>query len=338
LLPIGVVVMSTFAACKKDKAEPPKTEPPKPEPPKAVEPPKPEPPKAEPTNMTDVKVDHMRLNLDEHKEWKPVPSLPKGAQMVVLEGEPPFPEGKAFSFLLKFPKDYKIPPHTHLVTERVTVLSGALHFGHGEKFDKTKTKEMKAGGLVLIPAGHTHFVHTKGETVVQLQGVGPWGIYYVDPKEDPRQPAPAKPEKIDHATDSDLEATHVNVADVKWTPGPASLPAGSEIAALEGAPPFGPGKSFVFRLKFPNGYKIPVHHHLVTERVTVLSGNLKFGMGDKWNDADLKPIKAGGVVLMPREHKHYVQAEGETIVQLQGVGPWGIIYANPDEDPRTKKP
>lgn len=288
-------------------------------------------------NTTDADLTHFMKNLAEFKEWKPVASLPAGAQMALVEGGPPFAEGKGFAFLLKFPKGYKIPPHTHLVTERVTVLSGALDFGHGEKWDKAALKEIKAGGVVIVPSGHAHFVSTKSDVIVQLQGVGPWGIHYIDPKDDPRKPVPEKPADAAHDTDSEIEATALNLADVKWNPGPPSLPAGAEIAVVEGKPPFPGGKSYVFRLKFPDGYKIPVHTHLVTERVVVTSGTLRFGMGDKWDDKALKDVKAGGLVYMPREHKHFVQAKGETTVQVQGVGPWGITYANPDEDPRNAK-
>ncbi|HVK83730.1 MAG TPA: cupin domain-containing protein [Kofleriaceae bacterium] len=344
LLSIGLVSVTTLAACKKDKkAEPQAT---------AgsaaagsaaagsaagsAETPPPKPPEATNTTDSELAGGGVMLNLEEHT-WKPIGSLPKGAEMAVLEGTPPFAAPKAFTILLKFPNKYTIPPHTHLVTERVTVLSGALLFGHGEKYDKSKTKELTAGGIVMVPADHAHFVTTTKETVVQLQGVGPWGIFYIDPKDDPRQPPPEKPASVDHPTDSEIQPTEQNVADTKWAPAPSSLPPGAEIAVLEGAPPFGAGKSFVMRLKFPAGYKIPVHHHLVTERVTVLSGALKFGMGDKWEDAAMKSMKAGGEILMPREHKHFVQADGETIVQLQGVGPWGIVYANPDEDPRNAK-
>lgn len=347
LLALGLAGMTTTVACKK-KEKPTEPSPQQtgttsgsapagsaqdkpPEPPPAATPPAPAP-----TNTTDSEIPGAMLNLDEHT-WKPNGSLPKGAEMAVLEGTPPFPEGKSFTVLLKFPAKYTIPPHTHLVTERVTVLSGVLGFGHGEKYDKSKLKELTAGGIVMVPAGHAHFVTTKEATVVQLQGVGPWGIFYIDPKDDPRQPAAVKPAQVDHPTDSEIQTTELNLADMKWNPAPPSIPAGAEIAVLEGTPPFGPGKSFVFRLKFPAGYKIPVHHHLVSERVTVLAGTLKFGMGDKWDDAAMKSLKAGGEILMPRDHKHFVQAEGETIVQLQGVGPWGIIYANPDEDPRNAK-
>jgi len=338
-LPIAVAGMTALAGCKKanqsePKAsdKPPVTEPPRPEPPR------PEPPKpAEPANTTDAALTPVRLNLEEHT-WKPAPALPKGAQMAVLEGEPPFPEGKSFGLLTKLPKDYRVPPHTHPVTERVTVLSGSWHVGHGEKFDKAKGKEIKAGGIVLIPAGHAHFTWTTEEVVLHRQGVGPWGIFYNDPKDDPRKPAPEKPAKMDHPTDNDLaDAVAFNMADIQWSPGPPSLQPGTETAVLEGAPPFGPGKSFVIRSKLPDGFKIPVNSHMVTARIVVLSGTLKLGLGDKWNDADMKAIKPGGVVYLPREQKSFAQAQGETILQLQGVGPWDIIYANPDDDPRNKK-
>jgi quercetin dioxygenase-like cupin family protein len=352
LLPIGLAVTAAFAGCKKKEskpADPPKTEPTTPtgsdgsagsgggmmgsagsgSDGSAAAP--------ADTNTTDSELTHFMKNLDEYKEWKPVGSLPPGATMAILEGAPPFGPGKGFAFLLKFPKNYKIPPHTHLVTERVTVLSGALSFGHGDKWDDKALKEVKQGGIVIVPAGHSHFVHTKSDVVVQLQGVGPWGIHYIDAKDDPRKPVPEKPTDVKNETDYEQDAVQMNLADIKWNPAPPSVPPGAFIAVVEGKPPFGPGKSFVFRLKFPDGYKIPVHHHLVTERVVVTSGTLQFGTGDKWDDKALKDIKAGGVVYMPRDHKHFVKSKGETTVQVQGVGPWGIVYANPDEDPRNAK-
>ncbi|HEY5936820.1 MAG TPA: cupin domain-containing protein [Kofleriaceae bacterium] len=356
LLPIGLAVTTSLVACKKKETKPA-------DPPKTTEPTPPpttgsdgsgsaggmaggsagsgsDGSAATPADANTTDSDlaaHVMMNLDEVKEWKPVPSLPAGATMTVLEGAPPFGPGKGFAFLLKFPKNYKIPPHTHLVSERVTVLSGSLQFGHGEKWDPKALKEVKQGGIVIVPAGHAHFVNTKTDVVVQLQGVGPWGIHYIDPKDDPRKPVPEKPADVAHDTDFEQDAVQMNLADIKWNPAPPSLPAGAQIAVIEGKPPFPGGKSFVFRLKMPDGYKIPVHHHMVTERVVVTSGTLKFGTGDKWDDKALKDVKAGGIAYMPREHKHFVQAKGETTVQLQGVGPWGIVYANPDEDPRNAK-
>jgi quercetin dioxygenase-like cupin family protein len=114
------------------------------------------------------------------------PSLPKGAQIAVLEGDPN-KEGP-FVFRVKVPDGYRIPVHTHPKTERVTVISGTFNIGMGEKFDVKAAKPMPAGTYGYWEAGMKHFVWIKGETVVQFHGVGPWSIQYVDPKDDPRTP------------------------------------------------------------------------------------------------------------------------------------------------------
>jgi quercetin dioxygenase-like cupin family protein len=117
-------------------------------------------------------------------KWGPVPSLPPGAQIAVIEG--PMNQAVPFTIRLKFPANYRIPPHSHPAIERVTVLSGTFNMGHGDTFDQAKTKAMPAGGIVIMPVGMNHFAWTAEETVVQLNGVGPWGITYVNPADDPR--------------------------------------------------------------------------------------------------------------------------------------------------------
>ena len=106
------------------------------------------------------------------------PSLPAGAQMVVLDGDP----GKkgSFTFRLKMPAGYKIPPHTHPVAERVTVISGAVHFGIGEKFDESAGRELKAGDFAVLPAGVPHFAWSPSEAVVQIHSEGPFERKFVD--------------------------------------------------------------------------------------------------------------------------------------------------------------
>lgn len=117
-------------------------------------------------------------------KWTAVPSLPEGAQIAVLEG--PINEAVPFTMRLKFPANYRIPPHWHPAVERVTVLSGTFHMGHGEKFDTDKGQALPAGGMVIMPARSPHFAWTSAETVVQLHGTGPWGITYINPADDPR--------------------------------------------------------------------------------------------------------------------------------------------------------
>jgi hypothetical protein len=39
--------------------------------------------------------------------------------------------------------------------------------------------------------------------------------------------------------------------------------------------------------------------------------------------------------MQPKTH-HFGWTAEETIVQLHGVGPWGVTYVNPADDPRNK--
>jgi quercetin dioxygenase-like cupin family protein len=119
-------------------------------------------------------------------KWKDGPaSIPAGAKLAVLEGDPA-KEGP-FVIRLKLPDGYRIPPHTHPKPERLTVISGTFNIGMGEKFDASKGTTMPAGTFGTWAPGMKHYVWTKGETVVQLHGVGPWVIEYVDPADDPRK-------------------------------------------------------------------------------------------------------------------------------------------------------
>ena len=118
-------------------------------------------------------------------KWAAVPSLPAGAQIAVLEG--PMNQAAPFTVRLKFPAGYRIPPHTHPAIERVTVLSGTFHMGMGEKFDPKAAQAVRAGELMIMQPGTAHYAWAEGETVVQLHGMGPWGITYINPADDPRQ-------------------------------------------------------------------------------------------------------------------------------------------------------
>ncbi len=119
-------------------------------------------------------------------KWKEGPaSIPAGAKLAVLEGDPT-KEGP-FVIRLKLPDGYRIAPHTHPKPERLTVISGTFNIGMGEKFDASKGTPMPAGTFGTWAPGMKHFVWTKGETVVQLHGTGPWVIEYVDPSDDPRK-------------------------------------------------------------------------------------------------------------------------------------------------------
>lgn len=136
--------------------------------------------------------------------------------------------------------------------------------------------------------------------------------------------------QTDH--DSSGEPTLFTPARMSWRDGPASLPRGAQFAVLEGDPTReGP---FTMRLKLPNGYRIPPHTHPKTERLTVISGTFRLGMGEKFDAKALRTIPAGSYGFWPTGMKHFVQVEGETVVQLHGMGPWQIVYVNSADDPR----
>jgi quercetin dioxygenase-like cupin family protein len=118
-------------------------------------------------------------------KWQDVPSLPPGAKMAVIEGPPN--EAVPFTFRLKFPADYKIPAHSHPAIEHVTVISGSFHMGTGDKLDPAKTKALPPGSVAIMQAKTNHFGWTKDETIVQVHGIGPWGLTYVNPADDPRK-------------------------------------------------------------------------------------------------------------------------------------------------------
>jgi quercetin dioxygenase-like cupin family protein len=123
------------------------------------------------------------------------PSLPKGAKFQTLEGDPQ-KEG-LFTMRLWLPSGYRVPAHWHPADEHVTVISGTFHMGMGDKLDTSAGKTLPAGSFVVMPAGSRHFAYVNEETVVQLHGMGPWGINYVNPADDPRGAgkAPASPKK-----------------------------------------------------------------------------------------------------------------------------------------------
>src|SRR5262249_2333144 len=148
----------------------------------------------EPPTQRHKESGEIELNVPDQIQWREgPPSLPKGAGIAVLEGDPT-KEGQ-FVFRLKIPDGYRVPPHTHPKTERVTVISGTLNIGMGDKFDEKATKAMPAGTYGNWPAGMKHFVWAKGETVLQFHGIGPWSIQYVNPVDDPRKQTKAVPEK-----------------------------------------------------------------------------------------------------------------------------------------------
>jgi len=108
---------------------------------------------------------------------------------------------------------------------------------------------------------------------------------------------------------------------VKWAAGTGPFK-GVEVAVIDGDPAkAGP---FVMRLRIPDGAKFGAHFHNDTERVTVISGTLVVGVGDKMVESSMVTLPAGSFVAIPSGVHHYAMAKGVTVIQIAGNGPFGM--------------
>jgi anti-sigma factor ChrR (cupin superfamily) len=101
-----------------------------------------------------------------------------GIEAAVLSGSPDV-EGAPFVLRLKLADGIKVPPHWHPIDEHLTVITGMFYMGMGEKFNESQAKEMPAGSYALMPKEMRHFAWTKGQTIVQIHGIGPFKTYWV---------------------------------------------------------------------------------------------------------------------------------------------------------------
>ena len=122
----------------------------------------------------------------------------KGAQTVILVGDPT--KAEMIVQRTKFPPHYKVPPHTHPYTEVVTVLSGNYWNSFGESFDKSEGVELHPGSVFVLPAGHPHYTWTEdAETILQVSFIGPGGVFFINPGDDPRNKDGGRPRQSSDA-------------------------------------------------------------------------------------------------------------------------------------------
>ena len=128
---------------------------------------------------------HMMMAPKDMKWGDAPPSLPKGAKISVLQGDP----GKPGPYVIRLmtPGPAKIAPHWHSQAEQLTVISGTFYLGLGDTLDMKKATALPAGGFHYLPAKEHHYAYSKGRTVVQINGTGPFDITYVNPADDPQK-------------------------------------------------------------------------------------------------------------------------------------------------------
>jgi len=121
----------------------------------------------------------------EDVEWKPFPAFPPEARLAVLVGDPQVPG--PYVIRVKVPMGTKLMPHKHPEDRIYTVISGVFYIGLGERFDETRLSAFAPGSVVVLPGGQPHFHWARsGEYITQVSAIGPLGLEYVDPADDPR--------------------------------------------------------------------------------------------------------------------------------------------------------
>jgi len=117
-------------------------------------------------------------------QWGPAPPIfPAGAQAALIAGDLSKPG--PFIVRMKMPDGYRIMPHWHPASETVTVLSGQFRVGMGGKFDESTLTALPAHSVAVVPPRHNHYAMAKGETEVQINGMGPFKLTYVNSADDP---------------------------------------------------------------------------------------------------------------------------------------------------------
>lgn len=133
---------------------------------------------------------HVLVAPTDLKWGDPPPVFEKGASFAVVSGDPT--QAGLFVVRLKLPAGYKVAPHWHPTDEHVTVLSGTFSLGMGDKLDVAAAKKLPAGGYALLPASMHHFAVATTEATVQVHGMGPFALTYVNPADDPSKRSVAK--------------------------------------------------------------------------------------------------------------------------------------------------
>lgn len=118
------------------------------------------------------------------------------------------------------------------------------------------------------------------------------------------------------------QLTVVNPATLHWYP--ANDLRGAEVAIISGNPD--KKEPFIARVKLPSHFEVPIHTHHINEYDTVISGAIYIGTGTEFNPKNLQKIPAGSFVMIPAHVPHYLLTKQETVLQVNGMGPWGMVY------------
>ena len=127
-----------------------------------------------------------RSILPEDIDWQMFPAFPPSVRLAVVVGHPSEPG--PYVIRVKVPGGIKLMPHKHPEDRIYTVMSGVFYIGLGDQFDGDKVQPFPPGSVIVLPGNTSHFHWAKsGEYVTQVTAIGPLGLEYIDPPDDPRK-------------------------------------------------------------------------------------------------------------------------------------------------------
>jgi len=124
--------------------------------------------------------------LSEDIDWEPFAAFPPSARLAVVVGHPSEPG--PYVTRVKIPRGVKLMPHRHPEDRVYTVISGVFYIGLGDQFEADKLEAYPPGAVIVLPGNTSHFHWAKSsEYVTQISAIGPLGMEYVNPADDPRK-------------------------------------------------------------------------------------------------------------------------------------------------------
>ena len=137
--------------------------------------------------MIEISGDYI-IVLPDNIEWSEAPrGMPTGYEQAMIKGNPRVRE--VFTFRAKIQANWKAMPHFHPADEHITILEGSGYIGFGEEYNEEIAVEMPKGAFITVKAGSVHYFFTRGLCVIQVHGMGPQKITYINIDDDPRNSA-----------------------------------------------------------------------------------------------------------------------------------------------------
>lgn len=118
-------------------------------------------------------------------DWKPFAAFPASVRLAALVGEPS--EDGPYVIRVNVPHGVKLMPHRHPEDRVYTVISGVFYIGLGDQFEPDRLEAYPPGAVIVLPGNTSHFHWAKsGDYITQVSAIGPLGLEYVNPRDDPR--------------------------------------------------------------------------------------------------------------------------------------------------------